>query len=116
MLLALLSSGAPAKVELVVFCVVSRPPGGGRSAVSAGLGVLKLGGEVLLGGEHGTVVERSAGSRNRSTCTPVVVCLGCLLGSKSRIQGGGEGGEEVIFTEPLTKVQLHTVCMYIHPI
>lgn len=88
MLLALLSSGAPAKVELVVFCVVSGPPGGGRSAVSASLGVLKLGGEVLLGGEHGTV---AVGSRNRSTCTPIVVCLGCLLGSKSRIQGGGEG-------------------------
>ena len=34
-------------------CVVSTPLGGGESAASAGLGVLKLGGEVRCDGEQG---------------------------------------------------------------
>ena len=65
-LLALLSCPAPDMVEPVVVCVVSAPLGG-RSAASAGLGVLKLGGESRSNGEQGGEVAGSAGPRKRST-------------------------------------------------
>ena len=66
-LLPLLSCPALDMVEPVMVCVVSTPLGGGKSAASAGLGVLKLGGEVRCDGEQGGEVAGSAGPRKRST-------------------------------------------------
>ena len=66
-LLALLSCSALAKVVAVVVCVVSPALGEGWLAAGAGLGVLKLGGEVRSCGEQGREVAGTAGSRRRST-------------------------------------------------
>lgn len=65
--LGLLSCPAPDMVEPVVVCVMPALLGGDRSAASAGLGVLNLGGEARSDGEQGGEVAGSAGPRKRST-------------------------------------------------